>query len=187
MKLYELLKLNPTEQAYYLAVFNAVKPKPFFYKRHFFRKKKHGVNQSITELTFGEVNQIKALITSDQPTDLIKAVELGFNIKNALKLKAVIFYQSLNFLIKEVENLIQIERKRYQLEPTDYDAKMEQAGVNELKRFADLPIIDNLAKENILNYEQIENLPYATIHYILWFRAVKENINIRFNKLNNLK
>jgi len=59
-----------------------------------------------------------------------------------------------------------MEQQHWNTEPTDHDAKLQQAGVKELEQFGDLPMIDSLAGGDILRYNDIEKLNYLEVHYI---------------------
>lgn len=178
VKLRNFFKLPENKQKATITLLQVVKGKPSFT----IKGVKHGVNNSVTELTFGEVIQLKHLIAKGQTESIIEAVKLVFKL-DPLDMPVVQFYECVNFLIKDVTNIVSVEKERYQTLPTPYDDKLQQAGAEELNMFAELPIIDNLAGGDILKYRRIEKLPYTTVHFTLWMRAVKENINIRFQEL----
>lgn len=178
VKLKDFFKLPENHQRATITLLQVAKGKPNF--KH--NNKKHGVTNSITELTFGEVIRLKSLITGGNIENVIEAVRLVYK-SNPLEMPVVRFYQCANFIIKDVKNIIEVEQERYKTLPTPHDDKLQQAGAEELAIFGDLPVIDSLAGGDILKYKQIEKLPYMTVHFTLWHRAVKENINIRFQEL----
>lgn len=175
----EFLKLPSHKVANYLPLLEVVNPSPNFIKK----RKKYGVEKSLTELTFGEVNSIKSLLSSGDIQDVIEAIKMVYKIKNVYKLNIFQFYGCFNFLIAEIKKINQVEAERYAIEPTKYDVYLEMAGAKELNKFAELSVLDTLANGNILLFQEIEKQPYTMVHYLLWYRATKENINIRFQEL----
>lgn len=175
ISLASFLKLPEEKQRAYVWVLQFVKGEPNF-KRW---GKTYGVAQSITELSFGEVLLLKNLILQGEISSMIEAVKVVFKTKNPLKMKIVRFYQCVNFLLNEIKKIIKTENIRYRTQPSAYDQKLQEAGAEELTQFGDLAIIDTLAGGDPLKYEQIEKLPYLQVHFLLWYRTTKENINIR--------
>lgn len=171
--------LPPNQQRATITLLQVIKGVPNF--QH--KGTKHGVNHSVTEMTFGEVIHLKNLITGGKTESIIEAVRLVYKT-DPLKMKIKRFYQCVNFIVKDVAKIINVEQERYRTIPTAYSDKLQQAGAEQLNIFGDLPIIDNLAGGDILKYKEIETLPYMNVHFTLWMRSVKENINIRFQELS---
>lgn len=166
-----------------LSVLKYAKGKPHFYTGFGFWKKRHGVQKSLTELSFGEVTRIKKAVAGQNMQGVIEAIKTVYGVKNPLKLSALRFYQCFNFLIDEVQNILKVEKSRYTTEPPWYEAKLQQAGVEDLAPFSDLLTVDTLAGGDILKYAEVEKLPYLTVHCVLWARAIQQNIKIRMEKI----
>jgi len=62
MTLYDFIQLPEEKQKELLPALKVLKPLSNYTRRHWFKKRTHGVKDSITELTFGEVNSIKRLV-----------------------------------------------------------------------------------------------------------------------------
>lgn len=185
MRLYDFLQLSEEQQKELLPALKVLKPLPNYTRRRWFKKRTHGVKDSITELTFGEVNSIKRLVMRETTEDLLKAFEIVYKCKarDIIRMEVTQFYRCMILITNEVDKIIKMEQQHWNTEPTDYDIKLQQAGVKELEQFGDLPIIDSLADGDILRYNDIEKLNYLEVHYILWYRAIQTNIQNRFHKL----
>nr|WP_314558452.1 hypothetical protein [uncultured Capnocytophaga sp.] len=182
MTLYDFFKLKEEQQKDLLPALKVLKPIPNYTRRHWFKKRTHGVRESITELTFGEVNSIKRQVMSLDAADKVAVVRMVFK-DEPLLMDVFRFYGCLRFLTLEAERVMQMERAHWNTEPTENDAKWDMAGGKELEKFGDLPMIDSLAGGEVLKYNDIEGLNYLEAHYILWYRATQQNIQQRFQKL----
>lgn len=185
MTLYDFIQLPEEKQKELLPALKVLKPLSNYTRRHRFKKHTHGVKESITELTFGEVNSIKRLVMRETTEDLLRAFEIVYKCKarDIIRMEVTQFYRCMIFITNEVDKVIKMEQQHWNAEPTDHDAKLQQAGVKELEQFGDLPMIDSLAGGDILRYNDIEKLNYLEVHYILWYRAIQTNIQNRFQKL----
>ena len=185
MTLYDFIQLPEEKQREILPALKVLKPLSNYTRRYWFKKRTHGVKDSITELTFGEVNSIKRLVMRETTEDLLRAFEIVYKCKarDVIRMEVIQFYRCMIFITNEVDKIINMERQHWNTEPTDHDAKLQQAGVKELEQFGDLPMIDSLAGGDILRYNDIEKLNYLEVHYILWYRATQANIQNRFQKL----
>lgn len=182
MTLYDFFKLKEEQQKELLPTLKILKPIPNYNRKHWFKRRTHGVKESITELTFGEVNDIKRRVASLNGADKLEVVRMVYK-DEPLLMDVFRFYGCLRFLTLEAERVMQMEGAHWNTEPTEQDAKWEQAGIKELEMFGDLPLIDNLAGGDVLKYNDIEGLNYLEVHYILWYRAMQQNIQQRFQKL----
>lgn len=185
MTLYDFIQLPEEKQKELLPALKVLKPLSNYTRRHWFKKRTHGVKESITELTFGEVNSIKRLVMRETTEYLLRAFEIVYKCKarDVIRMEVIQFYRCMIFITTEVDKIIKMEQQHWNTEPTDHDAKLQQAGVKDLEQFGDLPMIDSLAGGDILRYNDIEKLNYLEVHYILWYRAVQTNIQNRFQKL----
>lgn len=170
----------------YMVYLTAVKPIAHF-KRGLFRRKIHGVKQSLTELTFGQVNKVKRLIGNPSFENITEVVMLVYqlNQQQVLRMPIFKFYGCLNFITKEVKNIHQMEKTHYKIESDEYDSIIEEAGIEQMQQFGDLPVIDQIAKGKPWDYDKVESENYLTIHAMLWMQATRENIRIRMNKLQS--
>ncbi|WP_454948113.1 hypothetical protein [Capnocytophaga leadbetteri] len=185
MRVYEFLQLSEEMQRGILPVLKVLKPLPNYICRHWFKKHTHGVKESITELTFGDVNTIKREVMRGTTEGLMNAFELVYKCtkKDMMKMNVVRFYRCMKFITNEVDRVMKLEHHHWKVEPTEYDGRLQDAGVKELEMFGDLPMIDSLAGGDILRYNDIEGLNYLEVHYVLWYRAIQTNIQNRFQKL----
>lgn len=185
MTLYDFIQLPEEKQKELLPALKVLKPLSNYTCKRWFKKRTHGVKESITELTFGEVNSVKRYVIKGTMEDLIEAFKIVYKCKarDIIQMEVTQFYRCMIFITTEVDKVIKMEQQHWNTEPTDHDAKLQQAGGKELEQFGDLPIIDSLAGGDILRYNDIEKLNYLEVHYILWYRAIQTNIQNRFQKL----
>lgn len=181
MKLLQFLRLPQEQQLQMLPALKVVKPLANF-RKGFFKKKTFGVQKSLTELTFGQVNVIKNLLQEGTTQSLMKAFQIVFPT-NPLKMDVVRFYRCLQFIKQDTEKILQMEQKHWMPEPSTHDSTLQQAGINELQKFKDLPLIDNLAQGDFFKYEAIENQNYMKMHIIIWYRTTQQNINQRIQNI----
>lgn len=185
MTLYDFIQLSEEQQKELLPALKVLKPLSNYTRRHWFKKHIHGVKNSIIELTFGDVNTIKREVMRGTTEGLMNAFELVYKCtkKDMMKMNVVRFYRCMRFIINEVDSVMRLEQHHWKVEPTEYNGRLQEAGVKELEMFGDLPMIDSLAGGDILRYNDIEGLNYLEVHYILWYRAIQTNIQNRFQKL----
>mgnify|MGYP000876995866 FL=1 len=185
MTLYDFIQLSEEQQKELLPALKVLKPLSNYTCKRWFKKRTHGVKDSITELTFGDVNTIKREVMRGTTEGLMNAFELVYKCtkKDMMKMSVVLFYRCMKFITNEVDRVMRLEHHHWKVEPTEYDGRLQDAGVKELEMFGDLPMIDSLAGGNILRYNDIERLNYLEVHYILWYRATQANIQNRFQKL----
>ena len=174
MTLYDFIQLSEEQQKELLPALKVLKPLPNYTRRHWFKKHIHGVK-----------NTIKREVMRGTTEGLMNAFELVYKCtkKDMMKLSVVRFYRCMRFIINEVDSVMRLEQHHWKVEPTEYDGRLQEAGVKELEMFGDLPMIDSLAGGDILRYNDIEGLNYLDAHYILWYRATQANIQNRFQKL----
>ncbi|WP_454988668.1 hypothetical protein [Capnocytophaga sputigena] len=185
MTLYDFIQLPEEKQKELLPALKVLKPLPNYTRKRWLKKRTYGVKDSITELTFGEVNSVKRYVIKGTMDDLIEAFKIVYKCKarDIIRMDVIQFYRCMIFITTEVDKVIKMEQQHWNTEPTDYDIKLQQAGVKDLEQFGDLPMIDSLAGGDILRYNDIEKLNYLEVHYILWYRAIQTNIQNRFQKL----
>lgn len=168
----------------YMIVLNCIKPLPNF-KTGIFNKKMHGVNNSLTELTWGQVNKIKRLSGKRDLESIFEMIATVYDIKSkdVPKMNIIQFYGCVNFISKEIKQIHRVENHRYKIIPDKYDDLKEQAGIEEFEKFGEFPIVDQISGEKPWDYDKVENQPYMTIHTKLWYDAVKMNFEIKMNQL----
>lgn len=177
----EFLTLDTNTIQKYIPVLSLVNPLQHF-KSGKIRKIKHGIN-SITELSWGEVSTLKKLIQTATIEDIAQAVQIVYKVKDATKLDIFTFYGCANFIAKEIQKINEVEAERFSSLPTKHDLLFKEAGGDQLSKFSEIATLDNLAGGNVLLFDQIEKQPYLLIHYLLWYRHEKDNVNSQFQEM----
>lgn len=84
------------------------------------------------------------------------------------------------WLLDEIKSLKELESTYLVSEP---DAKMLQAGINELDKFGFKNTLDNLAKGDVLKYDEIKKLPYHVIFDKQYMEVIKSKIEKKLTKI----
>lgn len=152
------------------------------------KKKRYGVESSLTELTFGEVNKIKRLVMKSDLESVFESIATAYHypVEKVPELRISVFYGCLNFIAKEIKHIVKVENHRYKVIPSKYDGIMEEAGIEKLEKFGEMVVVDQMADGKMWDYEKVEALPYMTVHAKIWLETEKTNINIRKEELMNL-
>lgn len=140
----------------------------------------------IKAMTFGEVVDLKKLITSNDFNDKIRAVELVYKIpfETLSEMKAIKFFPLLNYVTKEIESIAENEAKTLS---GDYDSDMLNAGVEELNQFGVITTIDTLASGDVLKWQSILDTRYSTVFTKLYLNKVKAKIESEYQKIMDRK
>lgn len=186
-QLSDFIRKDPQLIEDYMIFLNELKGKPNFIFGKM-RKQKYGVDKSLTELKYGEVIKLKRLVTKTDAQSVFESIATAYHfpIEKVPQLPISTFYSCLNFIVKEITHIIKVENDRFKVEPSPYDDIIQQAGINELEKLGELPIIDQLANGNVWDYDKVEEQPYMAIHAKIWLETIKTNINIRKENLMNL-
>lgn len=118
----------------------------------------------VKELSFGEVTTIRN--NFNQPTiytiiDSIKTVT-DLTDKQVINFTILQFYGIISYMKSELMEITNMENN--ELVDDSFDINVEAVNAKQrMGRFGVLNVIDSLAKENILQWEAIEKLPYMTV------------------------
>ncbi|MFJ1490748.1 hypothetical protein [Capnocytophaga canis] len=147
--------------------------------------KTYGVKESLTELKYREVSELKRHVGNRNFESISRCIEIAYklNKKQIERLPIVTFYGCVNFIVKQMEMIYNMERVHYAVESDEDDYLLEEAGSLELQKFEDLPIIDTLANGVILDYDKIEELPYIKVHVAIWYRTTRDSVKKKYEKL----
>lgn len=144
--------------------------------------------KSIKGLSFGEVTEIRN--NFNQPTihtiiDSIKIVT-GLKDKQVLNFTITQFYGIISYMKSELMDITNMENN--ELVDDSFDINVEAVNAKQrMGRFGVLNIIDSLAKENILQWEAIEKLPYMTVFSKLVMDNEKNKIHQEIAELQRKK
>lgn len=84
------------------------------------------------------------------------------------------------WIIDEMKSINELESQYLRSEP---DIKMLQAGIQKLDQFGLLNTLDNLAKGDILKYDEIRNAPYNVIFDKQYMEVTKSDIEKKLSKI----
>lgn len=107
-----------------------------------------------------------------------RGINLFLNDIKLLPIKDVVAF--VLWIIDELKTVRELESNYLRSDP---DIKMMQAGINELDQFGIKNTLDNLAKGDILKYNEIRNLPYHEVFDKQYMETVKSKIEKKLSKI----
>lgn len=153
--------------------------------------------KSILETEFEDLTFLPYQTLKHEIPDLIKQEKFEVAIfeivrqrKKDLTLKEVEDYDHYEklmfyFWIKsQYEAIAELETAYLSSPP---DAKLAQAGIKELDVLGDISLIDSLAQGDVLRWEAVRQLPYATVFDKQLKMVIEGRINKRLAELNKQK
>lgn len=174
--LQEFLKKDEETISSYSLILKCLKPKNSFtapqYSFNGYKKKIYKVT-SVWDLSFSTVEKTKSHLNKNELVDAV-CVAYGIDKWQVMYMKIVDFFSVVNFIKDEVLNILKTESARFSLKP---DPKMILAGVDELNVFGALNVVDSLANDKIINWKDVEKLPYREVHTKIWKNTVSSRIN----------
>lgn len=129
-------------------------------------------------LEFGQVANLKELKGNPTPEGILEAFNFVFGMKEKTYLAAdvVSYFYALNWILKEIDRIIEIENKMLADKP---DPLYEMAGAKVLEMFKELPVLDMLAQRYSQPPQIIEAWSYNFVFSILLM--IKKTVEVREN------
>lgn len=130
------------------------------------------------QLEFGQVANIKELRNNPTPAGILEAFNYVFGMKEKTYFAAdvVSYFYAFNWILKEVDLIIEIENKMLADKP---DPLYEMAGAKSLEMFKELPVLDMLAQRYNQPPQVVETWSYNFVFSLLLMikktAEVKEN------------
>lgn len=142
--------------------------------------------KAVRELSFGDVINIRNWINEGSIEAIFEIYKLisGLSEKQIMNLGIIQFYGIFSFIKIELEDIGNMEINELVEDDSDFDINVEAVNAKErMGRFGVLNIIDSLAKEDILRWEQIQKLPYLTVFTKLKMDNLKNKIQKEISEL----
>lgn len=194
-KLSDFLKLTSEETIQdYLVVLDLLNPlneipNPTY---KWFNKQPKTLNiKSIKDLSFGDVSIIRNNFNNASIETIFDSIKMILNVqdKEILNFTILTFYGIINNIKNELVEITNMEINELTDDSFDEnDSNLLAVNANErMSRFGVLNIIDSLAKEDILKWELIEQLPYMTVFTKLMIDKTKSTIHKDISELQRKK
>ena len=194
-KLSDFLKLTSEETIQdYLVVLDLLNPlneipNPTY---KWFNKQPKTLNiKSIKDLSFGDVSIIRNNFNNASIETIFDSIKMILNVqdKEILNFTIQTFYGIINNIKNELVEITNMEINELTDDSFDEnDSNLLAVNANErMSRFGVLNIIDSLAKEDILKWELIEQLPYMTVFTKLMIDKTKSTIHKDISELQRKK
>lgn len=91
--------------------------------------------------------------------------------------------EAMSFILWIIDELKSIRELESNYLSSDPDIKMIQAGIHKLNQFGINNTLDNLAKGDILKYNEIRNLPYNVVFDKQYMEVTKSEIEKKLSKI----
>lgn len=134
-------------------------------KAHWFNKNPKNIEiKSVRELKFGEVITIRNNFKEGYLKSIIESVSMvsGLKEKQILRFTITQFYGIISFIKEELVSITNMEIN--ELTDDSFDYNLEQVNAKgRMEKFGIFNTIDNLANENILDWEKVLEIPYMTV------------------------
>ena len=119
--------------------------------------------KDMVELTFSEVEEIKDAFKNLTDNNINRIFELIWNVKLVdSKVRVLEFYRAFNYVISELEGIYKLEQNLGG-EPSQ---KLVNAGIDKLRKFGSLNIIDDIAVKYHKDPEEIEGWKYNKVYWL---------------------
>lgn len=185
MKLIDVLKLEEDKQHEYFIYFDIVKPKDIFK----YRLKKY-TYKNIEKFSFKDADYIRRLMNDSDFKSTLEVFSMCYNIPTdkIYKIKFSYFISCLKNIYLNIERISKDEEKLSFLTPRKVEMALKQSKSEVMNQFGIYNQIDSLTKGDITKFEEVENMEYGRVKFLLTFEAVKNDFNRRFqenyNKIN---
>ena len=140
--------------------------------------------ESITDLTFGEVAEIKILLQNGSFLSLTEMFKIIFGLtqNEIYKINVINFYHALNWIQNEIETIYEREVKNLS---SSADSKMKDAGIDELNVFGEMNTLIMLGEKFGKAPQEIENWKYNLVFSLMLHQKISSEVNKRYVELNN--
>jgi hypothetical protein len=159
-------------------------PRNKWYKRN---KSKVQI-KAVRELSFGDVTTIRNYFNEASIDSIIESVKMVscLEYKHIINFTILEFYGIISYIKSELIDITNMELN--ELTDDSFDINLEAVNAKaRMGRFGVLNTIDSLAKEDILKWEAIQNLPYMTVFTKLMMDNTKNNIQAEIAELQRKK
>ena len=144
--------------------------------------------KSIKELSFGDVTTIRNYFNDASIQGIIESIKMVIDVedKHIINLTILEFYGIISSIQSEIMELNNMEIN--ELSDDSFDINVEAVNAKgRMGKFGVLNVIDSLAKEDILRWEEIEKLPYLTVFTKLMMDNEKQKISNEISELQRKK
>ena len=140
----------------------------------------------LQNLSLRQVETIKQGLNDPEALpEMFEYIE-GISIDKFEDLRIIEFYGLLNDIVKQIENLVGMEEQELVSTHTDYKWEAVE-GSERLAVMGILPMINDLANNDILKYELILDLPYLTVFNRLRMDRIRGDIEKDMQKIKTNK
>jgi hypothetical protein len=174
ISLKRLFTLPPDQFETYHNVLKHLQPRPFIEMN------------SLTDLSFGEVSGLKVLVQDTSIENLIEIFKMIFKIdeNRIMHIDVVKFYETFNWIILEVKNIIQREVDNLTSEP---NSKLRDAGIDQLNMFKELNTLIMLGEKFATPPQEVEKWNYSLVFGLMLHNKISTDINNRLAEQNKVK
>jgi hypothetical protein len=135
---------------------------------------------------YAVIVNLKKLYSNQTPENITKMVEIvfGLNHLQQMPIGIVSYFPALNFIMNGIQYISDIETKRLSA-PEKEDLVV--AGIQKMRIYGDLTVIDQLAGGDLLKWSEVEKMPYQHVFTKLCMEKDRAEIQENYNEIIRLK
>ncbi len=136
---------------------------------------------SLFDLQWQQIIDLKNFVIQNNILAVLSML-YGINEKQFVNLNLFNCFAVYQTVLKEVENLLELEKNELYSEPT---SKEKRAGIDRLSNFEHFPVLDALADGDPTKYDQILKLPYSVIFTKQALNKTKNEIQTNYYNIKD--
>lgn len=180
MTVKEFLELDDESEVYKIkAIKNVIEPLNYI---------SNCKSKPITEMMFKKVQEVRQYYNKGEILFLCSST-CGIGHRELLKTdyKKLLYY--LKWIEEQFENIGKLEANLNSTDPDEeeHNFLMQEAGVAQLSIFEELNIVDSLALQYGVQWEDVERWPYSKVYAMMLKNKIQARINRRYQKLTSKK
>lgn len=175
MKVKEFLKISDIDELIKLkAIKKGVKSRNYI-KGH--------KSRGFIDYSYSKVQELKKWYQEGNLLYIASATT-GIGQRSLLNSSYVGFVYFIKFIEEEIEKISMLEANLNKTDDAEEQMKLEAAGIEELKKFGSINIVDSLAGGDILKWGSIEQMPYKMVYTKLLKNKTDATIQKRYAELS---
>lgn len=138
---------------------------------------------SMTDLTFGEVTEVKMNLQDASFDNMKEIFKTVFRLKKYefLNIDVLEFYHALNWIREEIQSIYENEKQNLSQAP---DPKLVEAGIEDLNIFGELNTLIALGEKFGKAPQEVENWNYNLVFSLMLHQKISGEVSKNYSELN---
>lgn len=173
----QLFNLDAESFKEYHSILKHLKPKPTLNGKQ---------AEALESLSFGEVVEIRHSLSKPNTDSISRIFNLVFGTKGTelYKSKILSFYPALNWIKKQMIAISKRESLKLTSTP---DAKLKEAGIDNLNKFGELNTLTMLGEKYGTTPQEVEKWKYSLVFALVYQEKVTNDINKNYARIISRK